>query len=226
MYHFAGYNSCMSHSYRSTELLCVGLFAWIILALILASVRQDRRTGGKTPTEIAFRAPLTGRIFMLMIAVFAVAAWPLMYVGGIFGDGAAMTADTWFLFGLLELMCLAIGVPIYYASGPNDLLINLDQRTYRLVHGWPHNTKVQTGPMADLAGVFVYCRQINVDYRVGIVWKHDWKSGRKWFVVLGMFNRSGQADRLAEETAATLGLPLVEPPAPFKSSTSIRNGLG
>ena len=166
---------------------------------------------------------------MLMFAVFAVAAYPLMFVGGVLnpmGHDQAKADETWFLFGLLEFMCIAIGVPMYYASGPNDLFINLDQRTYRLVHGWPQHTKVRTGALDEIAGFFVYCRQMNIDYRIGIVWKNDWKSGRKWFVVVGRFSRSGQDDHLVQETAADLGLPLVEPPAPFKSSASIRNGLG
>ena len=58
-------------------------------------------------------------------------------------------------------------------------------------------------------------------YDVGLVWKR----GQKWKRLV-MFNRSGRADRCAEETAAALGLPLVAPPSYLKSSRDIRNGLG
>jgi hypothetical protein len=105
------------------------------------------------------------------------------------------------------------------------LFINLDQRTYRLVHGWPPCPQVKTGPMNDLAGGFNSCRSINSKYRVGIVWKADWQKGRKWYVMVGRPNCSGKADRLAEETAAALSLPLVEPPLQLQSTTSMRNGL-
>jgi hypothetical protein len=135
-----------------------------------------------------------------------------------------MTGAAWAMFGLLESLCTAIAAPIYYASGPNDIFINLDRRTYRLVHGWPHGPKTQEGPLEDLAGIFVWCRYMNTDYRVGIAWKNEWRSGRRRFVMLGGFNRSGAADRLAEETAATLGLPLVKPPAPLKSSNRLGSG--
>ena len=207
------------------ETACIVVGGWLVAALVLGLVRQDRGAKSNNASEIAYCQPLTGRLGMLMFAIWCVAAFPLMYASGIFGSGSAMTSESWFLFGLLEIMCMAISLLIYYASGPNDLFLNLDEHTYRLVHGWPHSPKAQTGPLSEIAGVFVCCRQMNMDYMVGLVWKNDWKSGRKWFVILGRFNRSGQADRLAQETAAVLGLPLVSPPSSLKSSSDVRNGL-
>ena len=206
-----------------------GLGAWFLVALVLTFVTQERIKKGRNTSEIACCQPLTGRLSMMMLAVWFIVAYPLMYVGGMFHTGApgsAMEAETWFLGGLLELMCIAVGIPIYRVSGPDDLYINLDRRSYRLVHGWPHAPTTETGSLDDLAGVFVYCRSMNANYPVGIVWKSDWKPGQKWYVLMGAFNRSGRADRFAEETAATLGLPLVPPPPQLKSSSNVRNGLG
>ena len=206
--------------------LVIGLFLWLIVALILAFV--SRQKGGKrsasNPCEIDFRRPFTDRLAAMMMALWVIVAPFIFFVFVGSGSSSAKTSDEfWPLFWLYESMAIAIGTAIYYASGPNDLFVNLDSRTYRLIHGWPHSPKVQTGVMDDIAGVFIWCRYINGDYRVGIVWKNDWKPGRQWYVILGGFNRSGRADRFAEEIMAKLNMPLVNPPSCFKSRTSLRD---
>lgn len=217
----------MSLSANRGEIVCFGVFAWIILALVFAFAgRQDRRVLDKhTPRELAFCLPFTLRIFMVMMAVLMAAGWPLvLYAEGGFDSGGrspSMTTDTWFLFGLNEMIGIAVGIPIFYASGPNDFVIDLDRRTYRHVYGWPFHPQVKTGTIDDeMKGIYVRCVQMNVRYDVGLIWKRTgkWKQ-------LGMFNRSGQADRFAEETASALGLPLVSPPSSLKSSSDVRNGL-
>ena len=67
----------------------------------------------------------------------------------------------------------------------------------------------------------VRCVSMNSRHDIGLLWKRE----RKW-QRLAAFNRSGRADRVAEETAAALGLPLVAPPPFLKSSSDTRGGLG
>ena len=175
--------------------------------------------------EVSFRNSLANRISATIFAVFFVMVIPSFFATGMVQVQPAEATESWLLLGLAEIMTLAIGIPIYYLSGPNDLFINLDRRTYRLVHGWPHSPQVKTGSLDEIAGIFVSCLRINADYVVGIVWKDDWKIGRKWYVLLGRFSRSGKADRLAQKATAALNLPLVEPPACFKKTNSMSNGI-
>lgn len=155
--------------------------------------------------------------------LFTVGA-PLMIGAEAFGLGrrhAPAPSSDWFLFALAVSMSAAVGLPMFWLSGPNEFRIDLDRRTYRHTYGWPF-TRVIAGAMDDdLAGVYVRCVSMNSRYDVGIFWKREQKWQR-----LGMFNRSGRADRVAEETAAALGLPLVAPPPYLKSATDTRGGLG
>lgn len=212
----------MSHPINTAAVTGVALVAWLVTAIALPSLRQERCE--KTATGVVFRQPLTSRLCLLMMATFIISCWPIAYLGGLMDAGGfhpTMTSGTWVMFGLNESLCIAIGAAIYYFSGPNDVFIDLERRTYRLVTGPPHNPNSKEGTLDDLAGVFVWCRYLNSDYRVGIVWKEGRKPGRKRFVMVGSLRRSGAADRLAQETAVKLGLPLVEPPYPFRSSTRL-----
>jgi hypothetical protein len=210
----------MGHSVSSAVLAGVGLPAWLIAALILAFTPQDRLK--QTATGIVFSVPLTGRLATLMLAVFCTAAWPLL-LAGILASGDShqpMTAASWVMFGLLESLGTVIGLALFRVCGPNELAVNLDRRTYRYTHGWPFHPTVRTGSLdEDIAGVYVRCAQMNVTYEVGIVWKH-----RPGWRLLDRFNRSGQADRFAEEMAAALELPLVVPPPALKTASDVRDG--
>lgn len=212
---------------RST-IVCLGYFAWIILALVLGfRSQQGQSTPDQgSPTKLAFCTPLGLRVSVIIIAAMAIAGWPLvLYGNGFFGPGGqyqTMTSEFWILFWLDEFIGSAIGGTILYFSGPNDFVINLDRRTYCHVYGWSFNQQVKIGSLDDdLAGVYVRCVSMNSRYDIGLVWKRE----RKW-KRLGAFNRSGRADRYAEEMATTLGLPLIAPPPYLKSSSNIRNGLG
>ena len=212
---------------RST-IVCLGFFAWTFLALAIAfrgqqsQSRQDKYSSG----ELAFCTTLSLRVSVIMIAILLITGYPLvMYASGIFDAGnqrQAMVPEYWPLYSFTVLLGVIIGGTILYYSGPNEVVIDLDHRTYRHVYGWSFNQRVKTVSLnGDLSGIYVRCVSMNSRYDVGLVWKEE----RKW-KVLGAFNRSGRADRFAEETAAALGLPLVAPPSYLKSSSDVRNGLG
>ncbi len=212
---------------RST-IVCLGFFAWTFLALAIGfRGQQSRDTQGKlSPGELAFCTPLSLRVSVIMIAIVLITGYPLvLYAGDIFDAGnqrQGITSEYWPLYCFAVFLGFAIGGTILYFSGPDDFVINLDRRTYRHVYGWWFNQQVKTGSLDDdLAGVFVRCVSMNSRYDVGIVWKRE-----KMWKLLGAFNRSGKADRYAEEMAVVLGLPLVTPPLYLKSSSDTRNGLG
>ncbi len=193
----------------------VSFFAWVVLGVTFAFIdnRRERDARRKPlpplPRKTDFCAPWGIRLFMAMLALLIITGYPLMYAAGVFdvrGHRPPLTAETWALFGLLEIICIAVGLPILYLSGPNDFFLDVDRRTYRRVHGWSSRPRVQEGSWEDMAGVFVWDRPGNSLYHVGITWNRN----RRDFQHLEMFSRSDEADRLASDIAATLGLPLVE----------------
>jgi len=204
----------------------VGFFAWTIVALIFASAGSQE--GGlicqATSTGRVYRAHPCARIFAAMLGLLFTVGALLMIGPEMLGLGqrhAPTQSSDWFLFAIFVGICAAVGLPMFWLSGPNEFLIDLDRRTYHHTYGWPF-TRVRAGAMDDdLAGVYVWCVSMNSRYDVGLVWKR----GRKW-QRLAAFNRSGRAGRVAEETAAALGLPLVAPPSYLKSASDTRGGLG
>jgi len=221
----------MSVPLSGEEIVGIGFFAWVALGVVFAFVsnRQERDALSKPPPplprETAFCKPWGIRLFMALLALLIITGYPLMYAGGVIdvrGHRPFSAAETWTLFGLLEIICIAVGLPLLYLSGPHDFFLDVDRRTYRHVYGWPFRPQVREGSWEEMAGVYVWCRRMNEQYIVGIAWKRPRSHGP----VLGTFSRPRQADWWAEGVAATLDLPLVEPPPPRKQLTKVRNGLG
>ena len=220
----------MSISISGEEIVGIGFFAWVVLGVIFAFVgnRRERDARSKPlpplPRKTDFRAPWGIRLFMAVLAAFIITAYPLLYAVGAFdvrGQRPHFTAETWALFGILEIICIAVGLPLLYLSGPNDYFLDVDRRTYRRIHGWPFRPRIQEGPWADMAGVYIWYRPGNSLYHVGITWKRS-----RWdFEHLEMFRRADEAEQFALGIAATLGLPLVEPPPPCRNSTPARSGF-
>ena len=220
----------MNVSVSGEEIVGICFFAWVVLGVVFAfiSSRQERNARSKPltplPRKTDFRASWGIRLFMAAVALLLITCNPLLYAAGGFDvrdHRPLLTAITWFLFGLLEVICIAVGLPFLYLSGRNDLFLDTDQRTYRRVHGWPFRPRVQEGPWADMAGVYVWYRPRNNLYHVGITWKRS-----RWeFKHLEMFRQSREAEQFASNIATTLGLPLVEPPPPCRNLISTRNGI-
>ena len=131
----------------------------------------------------------------------------------------------WFCFGFMEIGCLAFAVLFFHLSGPQYLTFDLNRRTYRYVLGWPFRPQVQEGPVEDIAGVYVWDRNRGrlSGYCVGIAWK-DKKLSQWQATHLGTFDGLGRLDRanqLAQKIADVLGLPLVEPPFPRRSTRTL-----
>ena len=214
----------MGISLTGEQIVGIGFFALVVLGVIFAFVdnRRERDALSKPlpplPRETAFRKPWGVRLFMALLAAFIITGYPLLYAVGAFdvrGRPPISAAETWALFGLLEIICIGVGLPLLYLSGPNELFLDVDRRTYRHVYGWPFRPRVREGSWEEMAGVYIWCRRMNEQYIVGIAWKRP----RSHSPVLGAFSRPNQADWWAEGVAATLDLPLVEPPPPRKQST-------
>lgn len=202
---------------------CLGILAWIILIVASAfAARHDRSLRGRRPpSERAFVVPLGARLFMAMVAVLLIAGVPLvLYVCDAYspqshhtlaGAVRSMTVGDWLTFGLSEGMGLLVGLGMLKASGPDDLFLDQNRRTYRLVRGGAFRPAVQEGTWEDMAGIYVWRRpmsEVDSEYLVYLTWKRD-GTDRHY---LGSSKGADQAERLAEEITALLGLPRVEPP--------------
>ncbi len=165
---------------------------------------------GSSTNRLVFRASVTGRALMALFAVLFVAAPPILFVG--LGQARPMSSTDLLFLGLYECVAgIPFGLMFFYASGPNDLSIDSDRRTYRQTRGWPHSPTIESGLLdEDIAGIAVYCRQMNSIYQVRLLWKPARGPRPNWWFQLGTFNRSGEADRFAAEQAALLKLPLIE----------------
>ena len=215
----------MGFSASYVTIVCVGFFAWtaVTLAISSASLREGGLVCQEMPTGRVYHAHPCGRIFAAMMGLLFTVGAPLIYgLEALEWAQQHQASSDLFPLVLLLAMNFAMGGLMFWLAGPNDFFIDLDRRTYRHVYGWSFNQQVKTGSMDDdLAGVFVRCVSMNSRYDIGLAWKR----GQKWKRLV-MLNRSGRADRCAEETAAALGLPLVPPPSHLKSSSDVRNGLG
>ena len=217
----------MGYSANYDLIVCVGFFAWTIGALAFASAGS--REGGlmcqATPTGRVYRTRPAGRICAAMLGLLFTVGAPLMIGPEVFGLGrrhVPTPGSDWFLFALAVSMGAAMGLLMFWLASPNEFFLDFDRRTYRHTYGAWFHQKVKAGSMDDdLEGVYLRCVSMNSRYEIGLAWKRE-----RYWKLLGTFNRSGRADRFAEETAATLGLPLVPPPPQLKSSRDIRSGLG
>ena len=216
----------MSVPVTGEQVVGIGFFAFVVLGVIFAFIDNRRARDERNkplpplPRETAFRKPRGVRLFMALLAAFIITGYPLLYAVGAFdvrGHRPHFTAETWTLFGIVEIIGIATGLPLLYLSGPNEFFLDVERRTYRHVYGWPFRPQVREGSWEEMAGVYVrFIRMTyNEQYIVGIAWKCP----RSHSPVLGAFSRPRQADRWAEGVAATLDLPLVEPPPSRKQST-------
>ena len=161
---------------------------------------------------LAFHKPQRFRRAIALFALLHVVAYPILWA--VPGWQVPMTATRWYGYGIVEVMCLGIGAWMLYDAGPDDLILDLNRRTYRYVSGWPLGARVYQGPWEDMAAVCVV--KVSRGYCVGIAWKDEKMRARFQATILGTFHGLGRLDHansLAEEVASALNLPLVEKPA-------------
>lgn len=178
--------------------------------------------------SLSFRNSWKSRVGSALFALLLAGGYPLLLALTLPGSRMPMNAVGWFCFGILEVVCLGFAGLFLYGSGPEYLELDLNRRTYRYVFGWPFLPQVHGGTRDDIAGVYVWDRNRGrlSGYSVGIAWKGNRMGSRLGGMrstLLGTFDGLGRLDRanrLAEEMASLLDVPLVEPPF-LKRSTRI-----
>ena len=158
------------------------------------------------PRTLTYRKPWGGRVVFGFVNLLAIAdsvgVWS-EYSSRPYPDYAAL------LFLILYLC--GGGLVFFWLSGPDDLYLNLDQKTYRHVKGWPFFPKTRTGSISDFWGVYVGRTQSS--YFVGVTW---W--GGKGSVILGRFGNKASAESFAETLMSNLELKQVMPPRHLRPS--------
>lgn len=222
-------NSLVPHT-ALTNLLLLGFVGWIVVALIIgvSSSRDGSLRIADRGAIISFRRRPGDRICWAMMSVWIILGVLFQYGLGII-DAVQhhKPVPDWAYFALFigVLMGGGFGGLLLYWAGPCDLILDRDRRTYRFLSGWPLFPRVQTGPWEDMAGVSV--RRIARGtksaenphpgyYKVEIAWRQE----RRACPLLGDFHREEEADALAEEMTALLGLPRVVPPPEGKTSVN------
>ncbi len=186
----------------------IALFGSLITFLVLAFVGM--RAGSflyqSSFGKMVFRRRLSQRVFMGVLGLFMGVGGPLLYWHSLVNSTGSLSAvvrfTAWAIFALLDV---AVGAFCIYIGGPEELHLDLERHTYRLVRGWPFFPVTRSGTWEDMAGVSVRSLgegQINVGIK--------WRCGRKSVIPLGTFGKRQAANRFAQEMASTLGLPQVD----------------
>ncbi len=178
--------------------------------------------------SLSFRNSWKSRVGSALFALLLACGYPALLFFELPNSKVPMTLLGWFCFSFMELICLGFAGLFLYGSGPEYLDLDLNRRTYRYVFGSPFRPQVHGGTWEDIAGVYVWDRNRGrlSGYSVGIAWKGNRMRSRLLGMrstLLGTFDGLGRLDRanrLAEEMASLLGVPLVEPPF-LKRSTRI-----
>ena len=155
------------------------------------------------PRTLTYRKAWWGRAFFLLVSLIGFIN-PL----GIWLEMGKYYTRDYGAFVLLVLYNWGVCVLFFWLSGPDDLYLDLEQRTYCHVKGWPLFPKTRTGPVLDFWGIYVGRTQGSSRYFcVGVTW---W--GSKGSVILKRFSSKMHADRFAASLMSNLELKQVMPP--------------
>ncbi len=173
----------------------------LILAITLLGViarRHPTRRYSTPQGQLGFRKPMILRIAMVMLGLVFVSG-PEMLIGQ---PHKALSADTWAAFVLIVVVCFVFAGICLRASGPEDLLLNLETHTYRFVTGWPFFPRTNFGDWEDMHELCVWdAGGSSTIHVVAIAWKSQQGTTR-----LGRFSRKSSADRFADEMSKLLCL--------------------
>ena len=107
---------------------------------------------------------------------------------------------------VVSIIGMALGVFLFFLSGPRELRLDADRRLYHLTRGWPFFPQTKIGSWEEIYGVYAGCTQ-NGEYIVGVTWR-----SRGGSMEMKRFSRSPAAEQFAKEVISFLGVSQVIPP--------------
>jgi len=188
----------------------IAFFALAILAVlfILVGSRSGSYLSRVSQHEWVFRKPLLRRIGMVLTSIALLQA--LLMVAN----------EGWGAVLLFTLLWFPFGIVLLWISGPDELRLNMAERTYQRVSGWPFRSKTRSGSWTDLWGVYIgYAGRST--YIVGL--RGNRLGGR---VDLGRFKVYAAAEQFAQELMSELSLARVPTPKPLIQPTVSRMKAG
>ncbi len=193
---------------RYDDLLLGYIALTFVEAFLVVTVSRTKSREHWMPFgQIAFRKPLGLRSAAALFS-FTVATWPLLIVGDASTRHAIISSQTWELFTISMVASFAVILVCVRASGPNDVVMSPEIRTYRRLTGWLVFPNVRSGTWDDIAGIYVWSNGSSSQvYLVYIAWV-----GQLGKAPIGHFGRFSRATRFADEVSKRLDIKRIDPP--------------
>lgn len=181
----------------------VGIF---IAALLLIPKALNARYLCPSPGGFALRRPWEQRTFLGLMGFMCLVV-PLMTADSNLRPHHPAHPGFWHGQAIFTGICL-IGIALFWwASGPREMAVDEERRTYRRSEGWPPFRRVFTGPLSDLAGVWAESAAGTgpSKYLVYV----GWRTGPRRLLV-EQFGSEDSANYYADEMADVLGVPRLQ----------------
>ncbi len=185
----------------------------LILGFTIAGF-ADKKNSIEYPApegEMLFRRRFADRAPFAMMGV-AILGGPIFYLGLMFDPHAVGgSLFVWVLYLFITLFAIFLVRMFFNMAGPEELHLNLGNRTYRRGSGSLLFPTVTSGSWQDMYGVFVRrvgpVNSSRTVYRVGIRWL-----GNSEETDIGRYERSSSAEWVANDLQEDLDLPRVAAP--------------
>ncbi len=181
------------------------IFAFAVITMLVA-LRDGSFLRSSHQNKMIFRKPLSQRLFAASLAFLVGVGGPISYWYSFMdatGSESEITRITfWAVFAVL---CLVVGILLLWLFGPEELSLDLNQRTYHLVSGWPLVPTARSGDCSDIAGIYVRSTGKGNVF-IGASWRYS----KKRFTPLGRFSRERPAKQFAQDIAFKLELPQID----------------
>ncbi len=173
----------MHHQLWFQETMEYGPYCLWLTSFLIYCTQQSGLREKQSGSQIKYAKPMQERISLLVFAV------SLPWVA------ATSYLNAWYLFVSVILMLSVVNL-----SGPSEVTINLEKRTYLARDGWPFAPKVWSGPIEEISEIqFISPRGASGFL---IAW---WKA-RRTAITLGQFGDRAEAEAAATQVANLLGM--------------------
>ncbi len=155
------------------------------------------------PRTLTYRKPWLFRALLVFVGLANIADLVAMW-----SDIARRPHPDYSALPMVVLLFGGASLLFVWLSGPDDIYLDLGQRTYRHVKGWPFFAKTRIGTLRDFWGVYIGRTQgTSLCFCVGVTW---W--GGRGNVTLEQFDSKMYAERFAATLMSNLELKQVMPP--------------
>ena len=179
---------------------------WFIASLLLIPKALNARYLRPFPGGFVLRRPWEQRAYLGLMGLLCLVV-PLMTADSNLRPHHRPQPGFWHGWAIFTGSCLAGMALFWYVSGPRELAVDEERRTYRRSEGWPPFRRVYTGPLSDLAGVWAEVAAGTGPGRYLVY--VGWQTGPKRLLV-EQFRAENGANLYADELAGVLAVSRVQ----------------